>query len=137
VNAALRLTLAVLPGRLAICGLAARAAVPAWASEGALTSITRTPRELSVVCEERLVPAGVRAERGYVALEVAGPLPLGMVGVGAALTGPLADAGISLFAVSTYDTDYVLVKAESLDAALRALSAAGHAVTPPGVVRVD
>jgi hypothetical protein len=111
--------------------------VPAWVGEGALTSITRTPRELSIVCEERVVPAGERAERGYVALEVAGPLPLGMVGVGAALTVPLADAGISLFAVSTYDTDYVLVKAGSLDAALRALSAAGHVVTPPGLPQAD
>lgn len=127
----IQLTLTVLPGRLAICRLAPEVAVPSWAAGGALSSVTRTCRELSVVCEERGVPAGQPAERGYVAIEVAGPLPLSLTGVAAALAVPLAEAGICLFAVSTYDTDYVLVKADALDAAMRALAAAGHVVSGP------
>jgi len=125
-----RFALRVLPGRLAICRLDARAPVPGWATTSGFVSMTRTERELSVVCDEALVPTGQRAESGYVALEVAGPMPLSMTGVLASLAVPLRDAGVALFAVSTYDTDYLLVKAALLHAAIAALEGAGHTVAP-------
>jgi hypothetical protein len=125
-----RLRLRVMPGRLAICRLDASAPVPAWAMQTGFVSVTRTDRELSVVCDEARLPAGQRAEVGYVALEVAGPMPLSTTGVLASLAVPLRDAGVSIFAVSTYDTDYVLVKAALLHAAIAALEGAGHTVAP-------
>ena len=114
---------------LAVCRLPPDAPVPAWAAEpGPLGSVTRTPAELSIVAAAAGVPAGVRAERGWRALEVAGPLDFALTGVLAGLAGPLAAAGVSVFALATYDTDYVLVRAHQLNQALAALSAAGHEI---------
>jgi uncharacterized protein len=117
--------LAVLPGRLAVCRLEADAAPPAWGIGGALWSLTGTAEELSVVCEERRVPEGVRREAGWRALKVAGPLDFALTGVLSAIAAPLAAAGVSIFAVSTFDTDYLLVKDERLADAVAALRAAG------------
>ena len=123
--------LRVLPGELAVARLAADAPVPGWASlapADGLVAITRTARELSVVCPDGDVPAGVTAERGWRALEVLGPLDLALTGILAALVAPLADHGVAIFAIATYDTDYVLVRTAQLDAALAALRGAGHRV---------
>lgn len=116
------------PWSLAVCRLDPHAEAPAWA-RGVFVSITRTPEELSIVCEEANVPGDVRAERDWRAMQVAGPIPFEMTGVAAALTTPLAAAGISVFLIATFDTDYVLVKREALDRAIDALRAAGHDVT--------
>jgi hypothetical protein len=116
---------------LAIARLKAGTAVPAWAMGGVFFSITRTPDELSVVVERARVPSGVPADGGWCALKVEGPLPLSAVGVLHSITGPLAGAGISIFAVSTHDTDYLLVKAEAMARAVQALSAAGHSMAVP------
>jgi hypothetical protein len=113
-------------GRYAIVRLPADAAVPTWA-HGALVSITRTHRELSIVCNEGNVP-DVVADRGWRCLELAGPLPLDQTGVAAAFTRVLADAGIALFVISTYDTDYVLVRDTKLKQASEALRAAGYTI---------
>ena len=86
----------------------------------------RTPTELSVVCDVESVPADVEAEGPWSALAVRGPLDLNMTGVLAGLATPLANAGISIFAVSTYDTDYVLVRSHDMDRAVRVLRSAGH-----------
>ena len=91
--------------------------------------MTRTPDEFSIVCEEGSVPNEARAEKGWVALKLEGPFPFAMTGVLTSFTVPLAEAGISIFAVSTFDTDYVLVKREQLNDAVQALAAAGHAMT--------
>jgi hypothetical protein len=99
--------------------------VPAWAEGGAFFSATRTRDELSVVCEEAAVPDGVKAEKGWAALRLHGPIPFGTTGVLSSLTAPLAEAGISVFAISTFDTDYLLVKAVSLSGAVAALRKAG------------
>lgn len=93
-----------------------------------MVSITRRAGELSVVCAEERVPSAVRAERGFRALELEGPIDFQEVGVLHALTGPLARAAVSLFAVSTFDTDLVLVREETLARALEALRGAGHRV---------
>jgi len=122
------LTLMVLNDGLVVCRLGADDPVPAWAMEGRFFSVTRTDDELSVVCLQDVVPEGVPCERGWRCLRVAGVLPFSAVGVLASLTGPLATAGISVFAVSTFDTDYVLVKAADLARACEALRNAGHSI---------
>jgi hypothetical protein len=124
-----RLALEVQPHRLAICRLDAAATLPAWAaaSTGFLT-VSRTADELSVTAIDSVVPSGVRCERDYRALRVQGPLPLDLIGILAAIADPLARAGLSIFAISTFDTDYVLVKAANFDAALSALERAGHRI---------
>lgn len=123
----MRFALTTLPGRLAVCRLAPDAALPRWAN-GGLVSITRTPRELSVVCGADCVPDGVTVESDWRALEVAGPLSFGMTGVLAALAGPLADRQIPVFVISTYDTDYLLVRGPALADATAALAQAGHTI---------
>jgi hypothetical protein len=120
--------LVLLDGEFAVARLPGDEATPAWATEGSLSSVTRTAEELSVVCAASAVPAGVRAERGWRCLRVAGRLDLSLTGVLASIAAPLAAAGVSLFAMSTYDTDYVLVRAEALGAAADCLRAAGHEV---------
>lgn len=122
------MTLDLMPGSYAISRLRAAAAPPAWATRSAFSSITRTPNELSIVCANDDVPADVQAERGYRALAVRGPLDFSLVGIVAALSVPLADAGIGIFVVSTYDTDYLFVRDADLAGALAALRAAGHAL---------
>jgi hypothetical protein len=93
-----------------------------------LSAIIRTQEELSIVCEQENVPPDIRCERNWRAMKVAGPLDFALVGVLASLAGALADAGVSVFALSTYDTDYLLVKADTLERAIDALEAAGHRV---------
>jgi hypothetical protein len=117
----------LLAGRVAVCRLAAAERVPEWAG-GSFCSVTRTAGELSVVCAESAVPGGVPCEGAWRALQVEGPLDFALTGVLASLAVPLAEAGVSIFAISTFDTDYVLVKEESLARAVNALRAAGHEV---------
>jgi len=109
--------------RYAVCRLASDAAIPSWPS-GAFVSITRTADELSIVCAEESVPPDVQAERGWRCLALEGPIPFNAIGVAAAITTALAAARVSVFFVSTYDTDYVLVPGRSLDSAIAALRAA-------------
>jgi enamine deaminase RidA (YjgF/YER057c/UK114 family) len=115
----------VLPGTLAVCRLPPSDRVPSWALElhEGLVSITRTPDELSIVCPQDAVPPDTRVEEGFRALMVPGPIPFEQTGVLAALATPLAAAGVSIFALSTYDTDYVLVREADLERALDALQA--------------
>lgn len=122
------LRLTVLDDTFAVCRLAADAVVPDWAWMGEVACVTRTRDELSIVCRDALVPGEVLREPGWRCLRVRGPLPFSLTGVFARIAQPLADAGISLFAVMTYDTDYVMVKHEVLAAAVDALIAAGHTV---------
>lgn len=123
------MNLSLLEGRFAVCRLPLDAPVPAFAQQTSdFISITRTRQEFSLVCREELAPANCSQETGWRVLEVQGPLDFGLVGILASLTQPLAQAGISLFAVSTFDTDYLLVKETKLEEALRTLEAAGHSV---------
>jgi hypothetical protein len=122
------LVLEVLPGLLAVCRMDSGSAFPGWAQYGTLLALVRTTDELSVVCAQECVPVGVHAEAGWRAIKVLGPLEFALVGVLAGLAQPLAQAGVSLFAISTFDTDYVLVKENKLDSAIQALTAAGFEV---------
>lgn len=122
-------TLDLLAETFAICRLPPDAVVPAWATApGPFLSISRSADELSITAPEPAVPAGVRAERDYRALRVRGVLAPELVGILLSIAEPLARAGVSIFAVSTFDTDYVLVKARDLAVALDALRGAGHQI---------
>jgi hypothetical protein len=109
---------------MAVAKLDAEAPWPDWLS-GSLCSVTRTPDELSIVCEESVLPDDLDAERDWRALAVVGPIAFTEVGVLASLAVPLRDADVSIFAISTFDTDYVLVRGTDLDRALKALEQAG------------
>ncbi len=123
----------LLPERFALVRRPAGEPIPSWAWRGPLQAVVRTPTETSILTLEAAVPEGVPASRGWRALRVRGPLPLDLIGVLAALTAVLAQAGVSVFAVSTYDTDYLLVQEPALPRAVAALRAAGYAVhiAPP------
>jgi hypothetical protein len=123
----MNLTLA--PDRLAVCQLAPDVPLPAWADgKGNFHSISRTSEELSVVCPEEVVPREVKQDAGWRAFKIDGPLDFGLTGILASIADPLAAAGVSIFVVSTYNTDYVLVKDVNADQAVKALQAAGHTV---------
>lgn len=122
------MTLSVLPETVAICHLPADAAPPEWAWHGAFCSVTRTPTEVSIITAEANIPDGARCERGWRVLAVREKLGFDMVGVIASLSEPLAGAGISIFTLSTFDTDYILVTDDCLPNAIAALRMSGNEV---------
>ena len=115
-----------IPGEFAVCRLPSDAPIPAWALDQPVFSITRTAEELSILCPAASVPREVKSECGWTCLKLEGPFPFTLTGVLASFLSPLATARISIIAISTFDTDYVLVKEEALGTALRALQNAGH-----------
>jgi hypothetical protein len=117
----IRPTLARLAGTFAVARLPPAAPIPAWAA-GPLTSVTRTADELSIVCADAAVPVDVRAERDFAAVRVTGTVDFAVVGLLASLTRALADAGVSVFALSTFDTDYLLVRTRDWPRARAALA---------------
>lgn len=121
------LALRLLTERFSVCRLAADESVPEELPRSSLLSITRTADELSVVCEESDELPGI-VESGWRCLVVDGPLAFDQVGILASLAQPLADAGVSVFVISTYDTDYLLVKEAQLETALGNLKSVGHSV---------
>lgn len=126
---AITLSLKVLSPDFAIVRRTADAGIPWWAARSeTFLSFTRTCEETSLVCESHLVPEGIEAQRGYRALRVDGPLPLDATGILASLAVPLADAGVPIFVIATFDTDYILVPEGRLGVAVEVLQRAGHAV---------
>jgi uncharacterized protein len=123
-----KLTLSFLHDKFAICSLAQDARIPDWSLEGSFISITRTSEELSIVCPQANVPEQVKCEAGWRCLKVKGPLEFPLIGVLASLATPLASAGVSIFALSTFNTDYLLVKENFFETALQVLSQAGHKI---------
>ena len=124
-----KLKLILMKDRLAICRLEAAETIPEWApGESGLFSVTRTAGELSIVCAETAVPPGVKCERGWRMFEIEGPFDFAATGILVSAAAPLAEAGVPIFAISTFDTDYVLVKQEHAENAVRALESAGHCV---------
>lgn len=115
-----------IPGEWAVCRLEPEAPIPAWAATGRFISITRAPEELSIVCPAAQVPSDVRAQPGWACLQLAGPFDFGLTGILASFLQPLAEAQVPIFALSTFDTDWVLIPAGHLDRAHAALAAAGH-----------
>ena len=112
--------------QFAICRLSPDTPVPHWATLGSLFSVTRTADELSIVCPADLVPSDVNHEAGWNCFKLEGPFPFTLTGVLSSFLVPLAEACIPILAISTFDTDYVLVKQETVDVAISTLRAAGH-----------
>ena len=122
------LILTLLALKLSVCQMDKNEPPPSWATTSSFYSVTKTDDELSVVCPSVVVPEGVKAEKGWIVYKVEGPLDFGMTGVLASVADPLASAKISIFAISTYDTDYILVKEENRESSLAALKKAGITV---------
>ena len=125
-----KLTLSLLPETFVVCQLEPNAAIPAWATRGSFFSMTRTAEELSIVCPVGDVPEGVRAEKAWRGLKIEGPLDFKLTGVLASLARTLAEAGVSIFALATYNTDYLLIKEQDMPRALLALTEEGHLILP-------
>jgi len=126
------MNLSVLPQKLAVLKLDPNQSIPEWAlNHKEFTSITYTGEELSIVCLQDDVPAeveGMETSLDWQGIKVEGPLDFSLTGILSSLAGPLAEAEISIFALSTYDTDYLLVKADTLKDAIHVLTEQGHTV---------
>jgi hypothetical protein len=123
-----KLSLLILPERLAVCQFDPTVPLPVWVEDSGFCSITRTEEELTVVCREAPVPPGTRCESGWRCIRVQGTFDFSEIGIMFSITQPLAKSGVSVFVVSTYDTDYFLVKEKDLAKAIDALKSAGHRV---------
>lgn len=124
---ALQLEFALLDRRYALTQLPPRSLQPTWAY-GQFVAIINSTQGVTVVCEQHAVPEGLTSRTGFRCLEIVGAFDLTSVGIVAAASGSLASAGVSLFAYSTWQTDYILVHEDDLDTAIAALTAAGHKV---------
>jgi hypothetical protein len=126
------LTLHAVPGHLAVLRLPPGSQLPEWAMQGSFWCAVSTPFELSLICDPRNIPdltPGLRIEGPWRALRVEGTLDFALTGIVSALSAPLAQAGIPIFAMSTFDTDYLLVKAHTWETAKEVLLKAGHQIT--------
>jgi hypothetical protein len=119
------LKLIILAQRLAVCRLDFNAPIPGWAGGESFLSISRTRDELSVICEEHLVPPGAQASRGWRGFKIVGPLDLDLVGILVSVAVPLAQSNVGILPVGTYETDYILVRDRQLNDAIKALRFAG------------
>jgi len=117
------LTIKLLKNKLSVCRLSNNELIPQWANESDFFSITKTLDELSIVCTQDKVPSEIQCERDWMAFKVEGPLDFSLIGILSSISTILADEKISIFAISTYDTDYILVKDKEVDKAIEALSA--------------
>lgn len=117
-----KLTLSILPTLLAICQLAKEVQVPAWVHGSSFFSISKTSDELSIVCDQALVPHGTKKVENWRAFKVEGPLDFSLTGIVASLSAPLAENKIPIFVISTYDTDYLLVESKYFQQAKDVLS---------------
>jgi hypothetical protein len=127
----IRLNLTVLPYQLGICRLEPSQILPAWALQSPFSSISRTADELSIICEAQLIPGDIKSETGWRVIKLEGPFDFALIGIMLSVTTPLAEAGVSILAFSTFDTDYVLVKEANIAIAINALIGAGHVVHDP------
>jgi len=123
-----QLTIVIYEKMYAVCQLQPDATVPTWAEGPEFVSITRTAAELSIVCQQDMLPGDVRAEKNRRLLRIEGKLGFELTGVLASGTAPLSNAELIIFAILTYDTDYLLIADEDLQKATEMLEAAGHTI---------
>ncbi|MFA9396967.1 MAG: ACT domain-containing protein [Clostridiaceae bacterium] len=115
------LTMKLLKEKYGVCRLDNIDEIPTWAKYGEFYSITKTSDELSIVCSEQDIPDDIKCEKDWRILKIQGPLDFSLIGILASISTILAQKGISIFAISTYDTDYILLKDTDLDNAIEAL----------------
>lgn len=120
--------LKTLDGAYAIARLDRSAPIPSWAEGDGFVSVSRSGDELSVVCRSERVPAEIQHDAGWVSFKFQGPFAFDETGIALAVIQPLSDAGIGIFLVSTFDTDYLLLKQENVNQAVALLTQAGHTV---------
>ena len=113
--------LSLLPHTFAVCRLGPDDSIPSWIDQTSFWTVSKTNEELSVVCRDHNIPSTVQSEKNWKIIKVEGPLDFGQTGILASLANPLAEAKISIFAISTFDTDYLMVKAENIEKALELL----------------
>jgi hypothetical protein len=118
--------LRTLPDSYAVVRLQPGSDLPEWVDKGPFRSVTRTEHEVSVVCRDHDVPEGESVDRGWTVLETMGPLDFSLTGVISSLVEPLAAAEVPIFVISTFESDYVLVRSADLARAVDALEDAGH-----------
>ena len=123
-----KLSLKILPHPMAVCRLEPTAPLPAWIGETGFYSLTRSETELTIVCPETRLAPGTTSEIGWRCFKVQGPLDFSEIGIILSLTQPLAENGVAVFVISTFDTDYFMVKEKDLAKAIDALTAEGHRV---------
>jgi hypothetical protein len=124
------MNLTILQGTYAICRFSTNETIPQQIYASSFYSITKTVEEISIVVEESLVPDKTsKVEKNWRIFKVEGPLDFGLTGILNSLTRPIAEAGISIFAISTFDTDYIMVKESKLDLVVEVLEKSGHVVT--------
>ncbi|MEJ2099592.1 MAG: ACT domain-containing protein [Desulfobacterales bacterium] len=123
-----KISLKILPDRMAVSRFEPSAPLPDWIDKPGFYSITRTAEELSVVCSEERVPAEVESETGWRCFQLSGPFDFSEIGIISSLTQPLTESGVSVFVISTFDTDYLMVKEEHFTKTIDVLTAQGHQV---------
>lgn len=116
-----KLKMKLLKDKYGVCRLDKLELVPSWGIEGEFYSVTKTEDELSIVCVQESIPHNIKCEKDWRVLKVEGPLDFSLVGILSAISGLMAEKSISIFAISTYDTDYILVKDKDLNKAIKAL----------------
>ena len=122
------LNLSILPDMYTVCRLPSKTAIPTWGTASSFYSVTHTSDEISIVCESKAMPASVKAKRNWRMIKVEGPLDFSLTGVLVSIAVPLANVNISIFSISTFDTDYILVQDKSLSKALTVLRDSGFTV---------
>lgn len=115
-----------LPGRYVVIRQDSNSPVPGWATKGEFVSITRTADELSIVCSADYVPKEFATAPRWICLKLKGPFPFSQTGVLLSFIAPLSSNAVPIFAISTYDTDYILIPPEHIDRAIELLREAGH-----------
>ena len=123
-----KLTLKILPDRMAVCRFEPSAPLPGWIDQPGFYSITRTAEELSVVCSEERVPPGTESETGWRCFQLLGPFGFSEIGIISSLTQPLSESGVCVFVISTFATDYLMVKEKDLAKTIDALAVQGHQI---------
>jgi hypothetical protein len=123
-----KLRLSLFSHKYAVCQFHPDKHIPYWALLGDFVSLTRTHEELSIVCQQDNVPGDIEAERGWRCVQVHGAFDFSVAGIHASLAIPLAEADISVLAIATYATDYLLIKEENVERALQVLEQAGHSI---------
>jgi uncharacterized protein len=116
-----KLTLKILKDRYSVCRLNKNDEIPKWIFDEEFFSITRTDDELSIVCLQDKIKEDIKCEKDWKVLKIEGPLDFSLVGILSRISTLMANNGISIFAISTYDTDYILIKEESINKVIEVL----------------
>lgn len=124
----IKLTMKLLNKKYSVCRLDKNDTMPTWALQGDFFSITKTKDELSIVCLQENIPDNIKCEKDWRILKVEGLLDFSLVGILASISSLMAQQQISIFALSTYDTDYILVKEKNIEAAINTLCENNYSV---------